>query len=94
MTIPAAVPPTACRHTLSATVNLGGWTLGDKNKRRHPLDGIALEVGAVTTVTLPGKTIHSVTGSVAGAHKKFSGGWISFHVRVYGLQFRKREGGI
>jgi hypothetical protein len=57
MTIPAAVPPTACRHTLATTVYLDGWKLADKNKRRHPLDGITLEAGAVKTVTLLGKTI-------------------------------------
>ena len=61
MMIPIAVQPTACKNTLAATVTLDGWNLADKNKRGHPLNGIALKAGAVETVTLPGKTIHSVT---------------------------------
>ena len=43
--------------TLATTGPLDGWKLADKNKRRHPLDSITLETGAVTTVTLPGTTI-------------------------------------
>jgi hypothetical protein len=31
-------------NTLAAAVNLDGWALADKNKRRHPLDGITMEL--------------------------------------------------
>jgi hypothetical protein len=34
---------------------LDDWNLEDKNKRRHPVEGIALKAGAVKTVTLSGK---------------------------------------
>ena len=44
-------------NTLSTAVNLDGWALADKNKRRHALDGIDVDAGAVLTVTLPGTTI-------------------------------------
>ena len=44
-------------NTLSTAVNLDGWSLADKNKRRHALDGIDVDAGAVVTVTLPGTTI-------------------------------------
>lgn len=44
-------------NTLATVVNLDAWELADKNKRRHPLDGITLEPGAVEALTLPGTTI-------------------------------------
>ncbi|MDH3443345.1 MAG: YukJ family protein [Deltaproteobacteria bacterium] len=44
-------------NTLAAAVDLNGWALADKNKRRHPLDGINLDPGAATVLTLPGTTI-------------------------------------
>ena len=44
-------------NTLGTTVRLDGWSLADKNKRRHTLDGIVLEPGAVVAVNLPGTTI-------------------------------------
>ena len=44
-------------NSLAMAVLLDGWALADKNKRSHPLDGIALEAGAVTSITLPGTTI-------------------------------------
>jgi len=86
MTIPVAVPPTEFRlNTLSATVTLDGWTLADKYKRRHPLDGITLEAGAVTRVTLPGTTIQLSN----------QGGIITLlnneGLRVHGLQYNKNE---
>jgi len=34
---------------------LDDWNLVDKNKRRHPVEGIALKADAVKTVTLSGK---------------------------------------
>jgi hypothetical protein len=55
MTIPIAALPTAFRNTLGTTINLDDWNLEDKNKRRHPVEGIALKAGAVKTVTLSGK---------------------------------------
>jgi hypothetical protein len=70
---------------VSATVNLGGWTLGDKNKRRHPLDGIALEVGAVTTVMLPGTTIQlSNQGGIITLLN-------SEGLKVHGVQYNKSD---
>ena len=44
-------------NTLAIPVNLDGWALADKNKRRHPLDGLQLDPGTVASVTLPGTTI-------------------------------------
>ena len=43
-------------NTLAKAVNLNEWALADKNKRRHPLDGITIEPGSVTVVMLPGNT--------------------------------------
>ena len=44
-------------NTLAIPVNLDGWALADKNKRRHPLDDLQLDPGTVASVTLPGTTI-------------------------------------
>lgn len=44
-------------NTLAIPVNLDGWALADKNKRRHPLDGLQLDRGTVASLTLPGPTI-------------------------------------
>ena len=44
-------------NTLAIPVNLDGWALADKNKRRQPLDGLQLDPGTVASVTLPGTTI-------------------------------------
>jgi hypothetical protein len=85
MTIPIAALPTACRHTLSATVNLGGWTLADKNKRRHPLDGIVLEAGAVTTVTMPGTTVQ--LSNKGGIITLLNGEGL----KVHGVQYNKSD---
>ena len=72
-------------NTLATTVNLDGWELADKNKRRHPLDGISLEAGAVTTVTLPGTTIHlSNKGGIITL--------LNSHGRkVHGVQYNKKD---
>jgi len=72
-------------NTLSATVNLDGWTLADKNKRRHPLDGIVLEAGAVTTVTLPGTTVQ--LSNKGGIIKLLNGKGL----KVHGVQYNKNE---
>ncbi|UCF91845.1 MAG: DUF2278 family protein [Desulfobacterales bacterium] len=59
--------------------------LADKNKRRHPLDGIALEPGAVTTVTLPGTTIQlSNQGGIITLLN-------SDGLKVHGVQYNKNE---
>lgn len=72
-------------NTLAPTVTLDGWTRADKNKRRHPLDGIALEAGAVTTVTLPGTTIQPSN----------QGGIITLlnsdGLKVHGVQYNKND---
>lgn len=61
MVNPAGDDPGAERvlllNTLATSVHLDGWSLADKHKQRHALDGLALEPGAVTAVTLPGTTI-------------------------------------
>jgi len=44
-------------NTLATAVSLDGWALVDRNKRRHPLDGLTLEAGAVAVVALSGTTI-------------------------------------
>ena len=43
-------------NTLATTINLNGWVLADKMKRKHALDSILIEPGEVFTVTLPGDT--------------------------------------
>ena len=59
--------------------------LADKNKRRHPLDGISLEAGALTTVTLPGTTIQlSNKGGIITLLN-------SEGLKVHGAQYNKNE---
>jgi len=72
-------------NTLATTVTLDGWTLADKNKRRHPLDGISLEAGALTTVTLPGSTIQlSNKGGIITLLN-------SEGLKIHGAQYNKIE---
>ena len=72
-------------NTLATTVTLDGWTLADKNKRRHPLDGIALEAGSATTVTLPGTTIQlSNQGGIITLLN-------SEGLKVHGAQYNKND---
>jgi uncharacterized protein YukJ len=72
-------------NTLAASVSLDGWALADKTKRRHSLDGIALESGAVTAVTLPGSTIQLSN----------EGGLITLlnrdGLKVHGVQYTKGD---
>ena len=72
-------------NTLASAVNLNDWALADKNKRRHPLDGIALEAGAVTAVTLPGTTIQlSNDGGIITLLNKEG-------LKVHGVQYTKDD---
>ena len=72
-------------NTLASAVNLNDWALADKNKRRHPLDGIALEAGAVTAVTLPGTTIQlSNDGGIITLLNKEG-------LKVHGVQYTKND---
>ena len=72
-------------NTLATAVNLDGWALADKNKRRHPLDGIALEAGAVTALTLPGTTIQlSNQGGIITLLN-------SEGLKVHGVQYNKTD---
>jgi uncharacterized protein YukJ len=72
-------------NTLATAVNLDGWALADKNKRRHPLDGIALEPGAVTALKLPGTTIQlSNAGGIITLLN-------SDGLKVHGVQYTKQE---
>jgi uncharacterized protein YukJ len=72
-------------NSLATAVNLDGWALADKNKRRHPLDGIALEPGAVTVLTLPGTTIQlSNKGGIITLLN-------SDGLKVHGVQYNKND---
>lgn len=72
-------------NTLATPVNLDGWVLADKNKRRHPLDGIALEPGAVTDVTLSGATVQlSNKGGIITLLN-------SEGLKVHGVQYTKED---
>ena len=72
-------------NTLAVAVKLDGWSLADKHKRRHPLDGIALEAGGVTAVTLPGTTIQlSNKGGIITLLN-------SEDLKVHGVQFTKKD---
>ena len=72
-------------NTLATAVNLDGWALADKNKRRHPLDGIALEAGAMTALTLPGSTIQlSNQGGIITLLN-------SDGLKVHGVQCNKKD---
>jgi uncharacterized protein YukJ len=72
-------------NTLATTVTLNGWTLADKNKHRHPLDGITLEAGEVTAVTLPGTTIQlSNQGGIITLLN-------SEGLKVHGVQYNKND---
>jgi hypothetical protein len=70
---------------VSMALNLDGWALADKNKRRHPLDGMVLQAGAVTTVTLPGTTIQLSN----------KGGIITLlnndGLKIHGVQYNKKD---
>lgn len=72
-------------NTLPTAVNLEGWSLADKNKRRHPLNGISLEPGGVTALTLPGTTIQLSN----------NGGIITLlnheGLKVHGVQYTKKS---
>ena len=73
-------------NTLATAVNLDGWALADNHKRQHPLDGIALEAGAVTTVTLPG----------TATQLSNQGGIITLlnsdGLKVHGVRYTKNDG--
>jgi len=89
MVNPAGSDPGAERvlllNTLATAVNLDGWALADKNKRRHPLDGIALKPGAVTTVCLPGTTIQlSNEGGIITLLNRDG-------LKVHGVQYMKGD---
>jgi uncharacterized protein YukJ len=72
-------------NTLAVEVNLDGWSLADKNKRRHGLDGIVLEPGAVAALTLPGTTIQlSNKGGIITLLN-------SEGLKVHGVQYTKKE---
>lgn len=72
-------------NTLAATIDLNGWALLDKNKRRHPLDGIVMEPGAVTALTLPGTTIQlSNDGGIITLLN-------SQGLKVHGVQYTKKD---
>jgi uncharacterized protein YukJ len=72
-------------NTLATTMDLNGWALLDKNKRRHPLDGIVMEPGTVTALTLPGTTIQLSN----------DGGIITLlnnqGLKVHGVQYTKKD---
>jgi len=72
-------------NTLASTVDLNGWALADKKKRRHHLEGIVLEPGAVIATTLPGTTIQLSN----------KGGIITLlnpqGLKVHGVQYTKAE---
>ena len=72
-------------NSLATAVNLDGWELVDKNKRRHPLDGIVLEPGAVTTLTLPGTTI--LLSNKGGIITLLN----SSGLKVHGVQYTKAD---
>ena len=72
-------------NTLATAVNLDGWELADNNKRRHPLDGIALEPGVVAALTLPGTTIQlSNKGGIITLLN-------SAGLKVHGVQYNKKD---
>jgi len=72
-------------NSLPTAVNLDGWALADKNKRKHALGGIVLEAGAVTTVTLPGTTIQlSNKGGIITLLN-------SDGLKVHGVQYNKND---
>ena len=72
-------------NTLPTAVNLDGWSLADKNKRRHTLDGLSLEPGGVAALTLPGTTIQLSN----------KGGIITLlnheGLKVHGVQYTKKS---
>ncbi len=72
-------------NTLATPVNLEGWSLVDKNKRRHPLDGNILEPCAVAALTLPGTTIQlSNKGGIITLLN-------SEGLKVHGVQYTKSD---
>jgi len=67
------------------TIERAPGGLADKNKRRHSLDGIALEAGAVTTLRLPGTTIQlSNKGGIITLLN-------SDGLKVHGVQYNKKD---
>lgn len=72
-------------NTLGTTTGLDGWTLADKTKRQHPLDGVVLEPGGVAAITLPGTTIQLSN----------KGGLITLlnadGLKVHGVQYTKGD---
>ena len=72
-------------NTLATAVNLDGWALADKNKRRYSLDGNTLEPGTVTTLTLPGTTIQlSNKGGIITLLNSQS-------LKVHGVQYNQKD---
>ena len=72
-------------NTLATGINLDGWALADKNKRLHPLDGMALEPGAAKALTLPGTTIQlSNKGGIITLLN-------SEGLKVHGVQYNKTD---
>ncbi len=72
-------------NTLATAVNLDEWALADRNKRRHPLDGLILEPGAIATVALPGTTIQlsNKGGIITLLNNK--------GLKVHGVQYSKEN---
>jgi uncharacterized protein YukJ len=72
-------------NTLASSVNLDGWALADRNKRKHPLDGLALEPGGFAALTLPGTTIQlSNDGGIITLLNRDG-------IKVHGVQYTKDE---
>jgi hypothetical protein len=72
-------------NTMATSVNLNGWALADKNKVRHPLDGLVLEAGSVAALTLPGTTIQlSNQGGIITLLNREG-------LKVHGVQYTKNE---
>ena len=62
-----------------------GWSLADKNKRKHPLDGISIGAGDVAALTLPGTTIQ--LGNKGGIITLLNGDGL----KVHGVQYTKAD---
>lgn len=71
-------------NTMSHSIDMNGWTLMDKNKRKHQLEG-KLAPGDVLTVTLSGQTIQlSNKGSIITLLN-------SEGLKVHGVQYTKKD---
>ena len=72
-------------NTTAGSIELSGWSLADKNKRKHPLPPQTLEPGEVITITLPGDTLQLSN----------KGGIITLlddkGIKIHGVQYTKRD---